>query len=506
VLISDFQTVGRPRTDDLRLPVGTKLTPIDLSKGETPDVAVASVSTDRDKESEQDRVTVAARLTNTGKSPRTLDAVLELGGRVVQTRRTTVPASGAAQVRFTPVAIASGATRGAVKVPADSLPANDVFNFTLAPDAAVSVLIVEPQRARPNQSLFLSRALAIGDRPTFKVDVKSIELVTPADFADRSLVVLNEVAPPNGASGARLREAVTSGAGLILVPADARTENWGKEWQPLLPARFGPVSDRTSGGGGTLASVDYAHPIFESFSAPRSGDFSTSHVYRHRGATPATGASVIARFDDGAPALIEQPLGTGKIMLWTSSLDEYWTDLPLQPVFLPFVHELAKYAGRYSDARASFTAGAPLDLSRHGELTAMFQVAGAPDKGDVALILESPSGKKSRMHARGADHIAELRERGFYELRGLNTAAGSGRPIAVNVDIAESDLSHFEPQELVAMVTGATVVAEGTTGATVEAKEALERRQTIWWYLLIVALLILAAETMLSNRLSRASA
>ena len=76
----------------------------------------------------------------------------------------------------------------------------------------------------------------------------------------------------------------------------------------------------------------------------------------------------------------------------------------------------------------------------------------------------------------------------------------------MNVDIAESDLSHFEPQELVAMVTGAVAAPEGTAGATAEVKEALERRQTIWWYLLIVAVLILGAETMLSNKLSRASA
>ena len=85
---------------------------------------------------------------------------------------------------------------------------------------------------------------------------------------------------------------------------------------------------------------------------------------------------MLARFDDGAPALVERAVGDGKLVVWASSLDAYWTNLPLQPVFLPFVHQLGKYAGRYADPRPSFVAGDVLDLSRHGELTAPFS-AGA---------------------------------------------------------------------------------------------------------------------------------
>ena len=57
-----------------------------------------------------------------------------------------------------------------VRITPDSLTQNDVINFTIAPDEAVPVLIVEPASPRQNQSLFLSRALAIGDRPSFRVD------------------------------------------------------------------------------------------------------------------------------------------------------------------------------------------------------------------------------------------------------------------------------------------------------------------------------------------------
>jgi hypothetical protein len=505
VMISDFQRVAWGRRDDVQLPAGAAMTTVDVGVAQSSDLAVTRVSTDRDRAGDRDRVTVTARVTNVGAAARTVDATLSLGGRAVETRKLTVPAKGVAQARFSPNAVPASATRGTVRITHDSLPQNDEFTFTLAPGEAVSVLVVQPSKARASQSLYLSRALAIGDRPAFRVDVKAEGALRDADLASRSMVVLDEVPPPNGEIGARLRAAILAGTGLLVVPGDVAAARFAGEWTALMPARLGPVVDRTRDAGATMASVDYGHPVFELFSAPRSGDFSTAHLFRYRRLIAPRDSGVIARLDDGAPALVEKSAGGGKVLMWTSSLDEYWTDLPTQPVFLPFVHELAKYAGRYGDARAWFLAGDVLDLSRHGELTAPLIADTGASAGTSPLVLESPSGRRTPLTASGAQHLATLTEQGFYELRGPATAAGSGRPIAVNVDPKESDLSHFDPKELVAAVTATPAVGTAGPGAS-PAPADLERGQTIWWYLLVVALLLMAAETMLSNRLSRAEA
>jgi uncharacterized membrane protein len=501
VLISDFQRVAWARRDDVQLPAGTAMTTVDVGGAPGADLAVTQVSTERDRVGDRDRVTVTARVTNLGTAARTVDATIELGGRAVETKRLVVPGKGVAQARFSPNAVPATPTRGTVRITHDSLPQNDSFHFTLAPGEALSVLIVQPAKPRTNQSLYLSRALAIGDRPAFRVDVKSEDALRPADLGARSLVVLDEVAPPGGAAGARLRELIRSGTGLLVVPGDLAATRWGAEWRALMPAQLGPVMDRTRDAGGTVASVDYGHPVFELFSEPRSGDFSTARVFRYRQLAVPGDSGVIARLDDGAPALVERAAGGGKVLIWASSVDEYWTDLPLQPVFLPFVHELAKYAGRYGEARAWFTAGDVLDLSRHGELTSPFVTDSGAGAASSPLVLESPTGRRMPMTPSGAEHLATLNEQGFYELRGLGTAAGSGRPIAVNVDPKESDLTRFDPKELVAAVTATPgVVARGSGEASVPAD--LERGQSIWWYLLVGALMLLAAETVLSNRLS----
>ncbi len=505
VMISDFQSVAWGRRDDVHLPTGTAMTTVDVGGGQDTDLAITQVSTDRDAAGDRDRVTVTARVTNVGATARTVDATLDLGGRAVETKKLTVPAKGVAQARFSPNAVPAAATRATVRITHDSLPQNDEFNFTLAPGEAVSVLVVQPSKPRANQSLYLRRALEIGDRPSFHVDVKTIDALRTTDLVSRSLVVLDEVAPPDGALGARLREAVMAGAGLLVVPGDVQASRWSADWRALMPARLGPVVDRTHDAGATVASVDYGHPIFELFSAPRSGDFSTAHLFRYRQLVAPGDSGVIARLDDGSPALVEKAAGGGKIVMWASSLDEYWTDLPLQPVFLPFIHELAKYAGRYGDTRSWFQAGDVLDLSRHGELTAPFVAGAGESAAEAPMILESPSGHRTPLTASGAEHLATLAEQGFYELRGPATAAGSGRPIAVNVDPKESDLTHFDPKELVAAVT-ATPAAGSADAAAAFAPKDLERTQAIWWYLLAVALVLMAAETVLSNRLSKLEA
>lgn len=503
VLISDYQKVGWANHNEIGFPQGTVITPVDLGSAAAPNVAVAQVTTSRDSTGERDHVTVAARLINTGATAKSIAATLSVGGRDVQTSRVDMPASGAQQVAFSSIAVPSGATKGAVRITADSLPQDDVLNFTIAPDEAVSVLVVEPAGARTNQSLYLSRALSIGDRPSFHVDEKDAGSLTPRDFDGRALVVLDEAAPPSGAVGARLRAMLESGGGVMIVPGASRVETWPAEWKTILPATVGSVIDRTADAGGTMSSLDYAHPIFEMFNAPRSGDFSTARFYRYRSLSPTTGSTVPARFDDGAPALVERAVGSGKLLMWASTIDAYWTNLPLQPVFLPFVHQLGKDVGRYADPRASFTAGEVLDLSRHGELTAPF-TAGRGADSSSQLVLEAPSGARERVTATGLNHLVTLKEQGFYELRGPSTPTGSGRPIAVNVDPSESDLSHLDPQDVVVAVTALNGQRlPGSDGNTATPQDQ-EQRQKIWWYLLLGALLLMAVETALSNRLSKA--
>lgn len=498
VLVSDFQRRGWSAQAELRLPAGVTMTARDVATGAVSDMAVVNVSTDRADDDPAAPVTVTARVTNVGAAARTVEATLSLAGRVVGSSRVTVPAAGASQVKFPPASVPSGVTKGSVRITPDSLAANDEFFFTLAPDDAVRVLVVEPAQARANQSLYVRRALEIGDHPRFRVDVRGVDSLTPRDFANRGLVVFDDVAPPGGELGAALRDQVRGGLGVVFAPGDVPWDRVPKEWAPVLRLAVADVLDRTPAGGARIARVSYSSPVFEPFAAPGSGDFASARLFRHRLLRVAGDSGVLAWFDDATPALVERGYGRGRVLTWASTLDDYWTDLPTQPVFLPFMRQLATHAGRYSDSRPWFTVGTVLDLSRHGELTAGLTTP-AGQGGGATYALVAPSGKRARIG--DSTRAVTLLERGFHELATQATAEGSGRPIAVNVDPAESDFAHVDPAEVIAAATArsgpaASAAADGAT------PEDRERGQRVWWYLLVGALVVLAAETLLSNRLS----
>ncbi|HKN64748.1 MAG TPA: BatA domain-containing protein [Gemmatimonadaceae bacterium] len=520
VLITDFQRRGWAVRDEIAFPTQTTLTNVDVAAGDTAlaDAAVADVSVQRN-EGERDRAVIAARLTNTAAAAvDNADVTLEINGRVAETKRTTIPARGATQVRFAPIAIPNGTSAGLVRFTAaappraNSIAADDRYYFTIAPDAGVSVLLVEPSTPRANQSLYLTRALAIGDRPSFRIDVRKTGGLAPADLEGRSLIIFDEVPPPSGDGATRLHDFLAAGGGVLLIAGDQLPAGtWSGEWSSALPGTIGPVVDRAGEAGGTLAWIDYDHPVFDVFNAPRSGDFATARFLRYRrltvrpdsvrrssaAADTASGSHVLARFDDGAPALVEQRIGRGKLLVWTSTFDSYWNDLALQPVFLPFVHQVAKYAGRYSGARGSFAAGEVLDLSRHAEL------AGGAGRKASPVVVEAPSGSKTRLPSSNEGLVA-LHEQGFYEIRPEGAPRGMGQRVAVNLDPAEANLARIDPEELKASVLASNGgQTAGAVAADAPTREDTERRQTIWWYLLVLAGALLATETLMSNRLSR---
>ena len=159
----------------------------------------------------------------------------------------------------------------------------------------------------------------------------------------------------------------------------------------LLPGALGAAADRAGTLGGTLGFVDYSHPVFEIFARPHSGDLTAARVFRYRQLTPAATDSVLARFDDGAVALAERRVGKGLVLAWTSTLDSYWNDLALKPVFLPFVHQAMRHLGRYVEAKLSYTVG---DVFDPASLPQADQAAGTPSSG--TLLAAMTPGRSSR--------------------------------------------------------------------------------------------------------------
>ena len=117
------------------------------------------------------------------------------------------------------------------------------------------------------------------------------------------------------------------------------------------------------GRGATIGFRDYSHPVFEVFKAPRSGDFSAARVLRYRSLQTTPDSRVLARYDDGGVAVAERRIGTGRVILLTTTLDDSWNDLELKPVYLPLVHQFARYLTQYEQSTSWSTVGQVVDLA-----------------------------------------------------------------------------------------------------------------------------------------------
>jgi hypothetical protein len=485
VLISDFQRNAwesdAGEASSIRLPAGTVVTPVEIASARPENVILSSVTFQRTTAAGRERAAATARLVNQGDRRRpALPVTLEIDGRAVETRSVSLEPGGSATVEFAPVTLAAqGLTRGLVRIPRDSLAADDQFNFALSPDQRIGVLVVNGPGG-DRASYFLESALSIGDSPGFRTIVRSAGEVKAADLVGTSVILLNQAALPTGEMGKRVRDLVQNGGGLVLMLGDNRTGGW----EGVLPDRVVGAVDHTDDGGMGLGYVDFGHPAFEPFSTPRSGDFTAARFYRYRSLSPTPAQRVLARFGDGGAALTEQRVGSGRVLVWTSAVDADWNDLALQPVFLPFVHQLAKYASGYAPAKPAFTVGEPYDPT----------VAAASTR-EYALAL-TPSGERIEVKP---NVPLTLDEPGFYELRDARSGARA-TAVAVNVDPAESSFDAVAPKEVVAALTpkaGANQPAGGPPTLTLQERE---REQSAWWYLVVAGFVLLALETVISNR------
>src|SRR5215470_1434240 len=466
ILISDFQRSGWRGEEGARLPAGSTLTPVTIGGPvDKPNASVTSASLSRSTFSDQERVTVTAAVANRTVAPVTGDSLtLEIGGRAIQTLPLNIAPEGSASVAFQPFTVPSKNMRVTVRSGNDALATDNVFNLVISPSAPVRIVVVDN-----------------GNRPA---------AVSDEDLRRASVVLLNDV-DVNAAFGRRLARFVQDGGGLFVAAGPRAT--WPQE-ADILPASLSQPIDKSRGESARVGALEYGHPVFEVFRAPRSGDFSTARFYAYRSVAAAPNTQVLARFDAGTPALVERKVGSGHVMLWASTLDLSWSDLPLKPVFLPFIHRAMVHLANYTEPAPWLTIGQVFDPDASS--------AKAQATGRLAL---TPSGKRLPLEDEGSSaQVLELTEQGFYEIRGQK-ANSDVTVVASNIDPAESDLTPVEPADIVTAATG----GGGQNAQQAEADvpltpEAQERAQRLWWYLLATGILLLGVDTLFSNWLSKA--
>ena len=110
------------------------------------------------------------------------------------------------------------------------------------------------------------------------------------------------------------------------------------DWQPVL-------APREMRDAGVLAATDLRHPVFRPFDAV-AANFGQVMFDRAWQVDPSSAWRVVARYTNGGTAVAERlSTAPGRVLLFTSDVDRKWNEFPLNPAFVPFSQEVARYLG-----------------------------------------------------------------------------------------------------------------------------------------------------------------
>jgi hypothetical protein len=470
-LFSDMQQSGMPPNfNDLRLNQDVRLEPHPVDK-QVPNFTVENVVAPRrvyDAKKQRLLATIAGF--GTKKADRVVS--LSLNGRVVESKTVTVPENGRATAEFLSLDVPHGQNKGEVRIDsADTLPQDDHFYF--------STERVEPRHAlfvheadNSQGLLYFKSALEASGETAFMMDPAAPEQVANVSPERYAFVVLSDAGPLPAAFENELRGYVRSG-GSVLIALGRNSA--AITHVPVSDVRF--EETRYAGREGdrfqTAAWLDSSHPAILT-------DNRWEGVKFYQAIRVAPGdARVVARLSDQTPLLLDQQVGQGRILIFTSTFDNIANDFPLHASFVPFVEQTARYLGRLDAGPAGVTVGSFAELRD------------TKAKGAAVDVID-PHGVSALSLAEGASaENIQFTESGFYE---IHRPTGP-ETVAVNADRHESDLAPA-PQETLTLWENTAQGASGAGGTS----ESGQRDLSLWWYVMIAVLALAIAESLLGNK------
>ncbi|MBW2188142.1 MAG: BatA and WFA domain-containing protein [Deltaproteobacteria bacterium] len=354
--------------------------------------------------------------------------------------------------------IPAGSTDAVVELrldPDDVLPADNVRGVLLGSDT-VHVLLVDGDPhpdPRKRETAFLSHALGVAPRIGRSFAVETLDA---QDLSESAIIRSDVLVLANATLDEKwlpLIQRFVSGGGSLWITAGDRINPraYGSVLRELLPGRY-------------TATRMEARPVsLQSTALP---ELAQAKV---QGRTPiaetALDAIVTARFSDGSPAMVEHRYRSGRVAMFATTVDDAWTDLPYQPVFVPFVLDtLSRLAGRTDHA-----------VEPHSAVS----LPGSTSSQRIQVV--TPTGRTVDLAEADRVSFRDTGEIGAYRVL-VNGVHGARFAFVVNAPPGESDLVSNGPPE-----------ADGSFQAVVsDISEGVEQPLAPW--LLLFAIVLLFAE------------
>lgn len=309
----------------------------------------------------------------------------------------------------------------------------------------------------------------------------------PMDGAEPQLVVVT--ATPAGDQTATLRKYVADGGSLLYVvtgPVD------GDVLAQLLDADELTVTEGEVDGYTMLGEVAFEHPLFALMAGPQFNDFTQIRFWKYRrlDAPALPEAHVIARFENGDPAMLQQRIGSGKVLVLATGWHPTDGQLARSWKFLLMLSSIVEGDLAAQSFGTGYTVNDRVPLPTGVTLT-------------ENPVVTKPSGDTSLL-PRDTDAFTDTDQPGVYSLATVDGPV----QFVVHVDPRETDtlpLATEAFEQLGCRLTDNKNAAREAERMEQMRDVELERRQKIWKWLVAAALVVLIIETWLAGWFTRIS-
>jgi hypothetical protein len=315
---------------------------------------------------------------------------------------------------------------------------------------------------------FLERALQ--STPDYEIKLRAN---TRPDKTAPALTILD-----GAASLAEAQQRLEAGGNVLLLLRDTASATAVEKLtaHPLRAVEMTPKEPALFG------NIDFTNPIFQPFSDPRFSNFAHIHTWRYRRAdtTALPGATTLAAFSSGDPALLQVPSGTGTLYILTTTWRPADSQLALSTKFVPLLHSMLRHSAGIESRAALVWVGDEVRLPPgvDGKIR-------TPDKS----VVEAVNGI-----------FAATTEPGIYQ------STDGAFSFAVNSRPAESEFTPIPEAGLRALGLPLDKIESAAASEAQQramAGEELEHRQKWWWWLIVAAIGIFILESLLAGWTTR---
>ncbi|MBV8842519.1 MAG: BatA and WFA domain-containing protein [Bryobacterales bacterium] len=481
-VFSDMQRTSLAATfSDMALPGNINLIPHPVVTKAQPNWTVESVNAPAQvwgKETKPIRVQAVIAGYGTPAAQRIVS--LAANGKTAATKTVAVPANGRATVEFPALDVPYGFSRCEVKIDsADALPADDLRRFAIQRSDPQKALLIH-NYGDSRSPLYISTALAAAAQSAFTLESINVNEAADRQASNYAFIILSDVNSVPPLLENSLMGYVRAGGSVLIA---AGTSAGARTQVPLFGARilqtrdYSRVPDR-------YMSVGYSDSSYPAVA--KAAGWPGVKFFYALDVDPAD-ARVIVRLGDQTPLLMEKRIGEGRVVLLTSGLDNLTNDFPLNPAFVPFIEQTARYLAGSERRGGAVTVEAYLELRN-----AKQQAQG--------VEVTDPEGKRPLTLGEAASAQSfQLTEAGYYQFRFAN---GQRDEVAVNPDARESNLDVM-PEEVISLWQGKggeAVQEEPSPGQPASSVATQKIPQTLWWYIMVLVLAFAIAESVLASR------